>query len=148
MEDQKGCRGRSSQRRPNKVAAESESSSSSKKLLLKASRKHFNPRPHVGRDCRFRVVFSCAYHFNSHAHVGRDTKASSTLQMATNFNSHAHVGRDNYFLYQHWEILISTHTPTWGVTHRPSSCRAYKIISTHTPTWGVTIGLVIDVVFV
>ena len=54
--------------------------------------------------------------FNSHAHVGRDVAANQIDLETYNFNSHAHVGRDMLALLSILPRLISTHTPTWGVT--------------------------------
>ena len=77
-----------------------------------------------------------------------------------NFNSHAHAGRDADKIVDSIQSLISTHTPTRGVTERHkgtlkneydfnSHAHAGRdtrmiltymilIISTHTPTRGVT----------
>ncbi len=56
-------------------------------------------------------------HFNSHAHEGRDDKeAFVNSLMVLNFNSHAHEGRDNTGFDLDILNLISTHTPTRGVT--------------------------------
>ena len=36
-------------------------------------------------------------------------------------------------------LRISTHTPSWGVTPMPNSPNISPDISTHTPSWGVTV---------
>ena len=36
------------------------------------------------------------------------------------------------------EMIISTHTPAWGVTERHIAAGGLSFISTHTPAWGVT----------
>ena len=35
-------------------------------------------------------------------------------------------------------LLVSIHTPTWGVTPLRSRCHSSNKVSIHTPTWGVT----------
>ena len=37
-------------------------------------------------------------------------------------------------------VLISTHTPAWGVTYNVFESNNTMFISTHTPAWGVTAG--------
>ena len=76
------------------------------------------------------------------------------------FNSHARVGRDVNWMGDLFWMIISTHTPAWGVTATRYATRAqndfnsharvgrdcfisnhslFDKISTHTPAWGVTI---------
>ena len=55
--------------------------------------------------------------FNSHAHVERDVEKVFLLAFALDFNSHAHVERDYDVQNACYQLLISTHTLTWSVTH-------------------------------
>ena len=54
--------------------------------------------------------------FNSHARVGRDQYRTDKFLKFVDFNSHARVGRDTSLLIFFLHLLISTHTPAWGVT--------------------------------
>ena len=54
------------------------------------------------------------------------------------FNSHARVGRDVNWMGDLFWMIISTHTPAWGVTFCVSNLPSARYISTHTPAWGVT----------
>ena len=54
--------------------------------------------------------------FNSHARVGRDLVGQTEKGDFWNFNSHARVGRDRAALSVRHKLVISTHTPAWGVT--------------------------------
>ena len=78
------------------------------------------------------------FHFNSHAHEGRDVKLLGQIFTINNFNSHAHEGRDASHEQADINLLISTHTPTRGVTSCLVLSGDYTDISTHTPTRGVT----------
>ena len=40
-----------------------------------------------------------------------------------------------------WTLLVSIHTPTWGVTYAEQEIKKLKRVSIHTPTWGVTANL-------
>ena len=64
-----------------------------------------------------------------------------------NFNSHARVGRDRKMANMCLFMVISTHTPVWGVTITFLLCLVFKRISTHTPVWGVTITFLLCLVF-
>ena len=76
----------------------------------------FNSHAHVGRDVQHVYTAKNVADFNSHAHVGRDMICVNLLTVLLNFNSHAHVGRDVGRTGDNCYIIISTHTPTWGVT--------------------------------
>ena len=80
-------------------------------------RAHFNSHAHEGRDVSGINATATEKHFNSHAHEGRDGTSNDYVYCAWHFNSHAHEGRDDSysFLYP-LQQLISTHTPTRGVT--------------------------------
>ena len=55
--------------------------------------------------------------FNSHARVGRDYACTVGENAGVNFNSHARVGRDVIHMVGGVSaLIISTHTPAWGVT--------------------------------
>ena len=58
-----------------------------------------------------------ANHFNSHAHEGRDSTTIKHTETDKNFNSHAHEGRDGKVNNSQSVSVISTHTPTRGVTN-------------------------------
>ena len=76
--------------------------------------------------------------FYSHALVGRDERTDLAHLQDKNFYSHALVGRDIGAIHDIAYIMISTHTPSWGVTvSRPPEGNPAEI-STHTPSWGVT----------
>ena len=59
------------------------------------------------------------------------------------FYSHALVGRDGLWAFdgRHAQ-MISTHTPSWGVTETGWVGVYTGYISTHTPSWGVTVGYI------
>ena len=57
------------------------------------------------------------FDFNSHAHVERDVICGIGFQYSFYFNSHAHVERDACRLSRLYNMVISTHTLTWSVTH-------------------------------
>ena len=48
--------------------------------------------------------------------MGRDTNVQNTVELAMDFNSHARVGRDPVVYRVLQFVIISTHTPAWGVT--------------------------------
>ena len=54
--------------------------------------------------------------FYSHAHAGRDVEKSEFYSPFGDFYSHAHAGRDYYWVVDVPAQIISTHTPTQGVT--------------------------------
>ena len=54
--------------------------------------------------------------FYSHAHAGRDKTPEMVYDRIINFYSHAHAGRDGDKITQKFFVIISTHTPTQGVT--------------------------------
>ena len=77
---------------------------------------HFYSHAHAGRD-HFGCIAETAFrNFYSHAHAGRDHKIVLNLIKFQNFYSHAHAGRDFSFGPIRPKIIISTHTPTQGVT--------------------------------
>ena len=78
------------------------------------------------------------YNFYSHALVGRDRHMKNIEQILKDFYSHALVGRDGAKDKVCYELSISTHTPSWGVTQRMEKYKPRDHISTHTPSWGVT----------
>ena len=59
--------------------------------------------------------------------------------MRQHFNSHARVGRDAIDVANANLVVISTHTPVWGVTICFFILSRFSFISTHTPVWGVTL---------
>ena len=48
------------------------------------------------------------------------------------------MGRDKARKYTDCKDVISTHTPSWGVTEMAAVNDRTIEISTHTPSWGVT----------
>ena len=70
--------------------------------------------------------------------MGRDRSATEMIGIIGYFNSHARVGRDKAQLAKAYDLLISTHTPAWGVTSSTYPSLTFSQISTHTPAWGVT----------
>ena len=63
--------------------------------------------------------------FNSHARVGRDLVGQTEKGDFWNFNSHARVGRDRAALSVRHKLVISTHTPAWGVTEESHDVLSY-----------------------
>ena len=54
------------------------------------------------------------------------------------FNPHTHEGCDFLFLKFLFQLHVSIHTPTKGVTFTPTSILWVFGVSIHTPTKGVT----------
>ena len=77
---------------------------------------NFNSHAHEGRDLWETRLLLLIVDFNSHAHEGRDRSRCRLLCAYSYFNSHAHEGRDALIDYLGLSELISTHTPTRGVT--------------------------------
>ena len=77
---------------------------------------NFNSHAHEGRDIFLSGFFHIIINFNSHAHEGRDVFMFTSHPFHNDFNSHAHEGRDFLTYLQHVRDIISTHTPTRGVT--------------------------------
>ena len=71
----------------------------------------------MGRDKLNIDISICPIGFYSHALVGRDGSGSDTPTDPA---------------------LVSTHTPSWGVTMYLDSVSETWDVSTHTPSWGVT----------
>ena len=98
----------------------------------------FNPRAHMGRDCRnlgyFRVFIEfqstrphgarprrttgtfCRFCFNPRAHMGRDVTRGGCQPSNRRFNPRAHMGRDQSNRCYKIAFLVSIHAPTWGAT--------------------------------
>ncbi len=55
------------------------------------------------------------------------------------FNPHSHAGSDARSNRGDYEVVISIHTPTQGVTEQMESVGKQDYISIHTPTQGVTL---------
>ena len=60
------------------------------------------------------------------------------------FNPHTYMRCDIHHLCAKGTIDVSIHTPTWGVTTRPTSGTVSSVVSIHTPTWGVTVNLILQ----
>ena len=78
--------------------------------------KCFNPRSHVGSDCRARAHGTPLPCFNPRSHVGSDYDSNRP---------------------RHW-TFVSIHAPTWGATNWIDKLNQSKIVSIHAPTWGAT----------
>ena len=92
----------------------------------------------VGRDHIGNSREDSSRNFYSHALVGRDRGDVGCHRGQDDFYSHALVGRDNVLFPMPCGPVISTHTPSWGVTAQPEDDPDWDKISTHTPSWGVT----------
>ena len=54
--------------------------------------------------------------FNPHTHAGCDLLCAYIGDTDKSFNPHTHAGCDNENTAAAWDIIVSIHTPTQGVT--------------------------------
>ena len=107
-------------------------------LFFRSCSSDFNPHSHEGSDLFlitvFTVIFIISIHtptkgvtfprqfnlvtfyFNPHSHEGSDRFLFFTCFIASYFNPHSHEGSDTFPTTSGWQLLISIHTPTKGVT--------------------------------
>ena len=60
------------------------------------------------------------------------------FKIILSFNPHTYMWCDRRLLFELLLLIVSIHTPTWGVTCPFSVTHQCLIVSIHTPTWGVT----------
>ena len=76
----------------------------------------FNPHTHAGCDFRVVVITTTALSFNPHTHAGCDFSKRKLIIKNRCFNPHTHAGCDLAALAAIFQIFVSIHTPTQGVT--------------------------------
>ena len=77
----------------------------------------FNPRPHKGNDCSFRVAFSKPVCFNPRPHKGNDRAGWDNPVLQRCFNPRPHKGNDLLKVHCQNSFLVSIHVPTRGTTY-------------------------------
>ena len=76
--------------------------------------------------------------FNPHTYMRCDCLCYSSFLWLFCFNPHTYMRCDFNVEYYEFQIKVSIHTPTWGVTLLSRVIRLVYQVSIHTPTWGVT----------
>ena len=87
-------------------------------------------------------VFSAALYnsdgFNPHTYMRCDARPTTTPTGLFCFNPHTYMRCDFPAADSCPMMLVSIHTPTWGVTEKYQMPVKARKVSIHTPTWGVT----------
>ena len=91
-----------------------------------------------------RINYVC---FNPHSRMGSDAFKLLNRFKPSRFNPHSRMGSDSVIGSLLSTILVSIHTPAWGVTNLPLCSRCLSAVSIHTPAWGVTFHLVIVLIY-
>ena len=92
----------------------------------------------AGRDVSVSHLIPYRTDFYSHARKGRDKFAEISGNQFRDLYSHTHMRHDQDFLAAQTASVISTLTPTGGVTGHDGNVFTDDGISTHTPARGVT----------
>ena len=95
----------------------------------------------AGRDVSVSHLIPYRTDFYSHARKGRDKFAEISGNQFRDLYSHTHMGHDQDFLAAQTASVISTLTPTGGVTGHDGNVFTDDGISTHTPARGVINGV-------
>ena len=107
-------------------------------IIIKIISKCFNPHTHAGCDIEKQhaqgkmtvsihtptqgVTSICSWSstkavsFNPHTHAGCDYLLEVQNRDHSSFNPHTHAGCDQFYTYCLYNIFVSIHTPTQGVT--------------------------------
>ena len=93
----------------------------------------------AGRDVSVSHLIPYRTDFYSHARKGRDKFAEISGNQFRDLYSHTHMRHDQDFLAAQTASVISTLTPTGGVTGHDGNVFTDDGISTHTPARGVTL---------
>ena len=101
----------------------------------------------AGRDVSVSHLIPYRTDFYSHARKGRDKFAEISGNQFRDLYSHTHMGHDQDFLAAQTASVISTLSPTGGVTGHDGNVFTDDGISTHTPARGVTNSRYFGIVF-
>ena len=101
----------------------------------------FNPRTHMGCDCKEDSYCLAVFTVSIHAPTWGATQMISWYIMAKAFQStHPHGVRLFFPSSPITRDDVSIHAPTWGATLNAARCLNWKTVSIHAPTWGATAG--------
>ena len=70
--------------------------------------------------------------------MGSDALANYRVRFNVCFNPHSHMGSDAVCFWQIWSMLVSIHTPTWGVTNDMYVSSKQMKFTSQTPKRGLT----------
>ena len=94
---------------------------------------------HLHEVWRAEVITSVSLRcFNPHTYMRCDARPTTTPTGLFCFNPHTYMRCDFPAADSCPMMLVSIHTPTWGVTEKYQMPVKARKVSIHTPTWGVT----------
>ena len=97
--------------------------------------------PHTYMRCDIDRIINCMVHsgFNPHTYMRCDLHIIDLKYGKGVFQStHLHEVWHHRQSHGTYQLGVSIHTPTWGVTWIKNICFPRRGVSIHTPTWGVT----------
>ena len=98
----------------------------------------FNPHTYMRCDRDIELFFKRLRSFNPHTYMRCDLFVNPIALFADCFNPHTYMRCDMDKKKIIYKIIVSIHTPTWGVTVIFLCICIEILVSIHTPTWGVT----------
>ena len=98
----------------------------------------FNPHTYMRCDSRHWAMLPATTSFNPHTYMRCDSAFMMFDAFLLSFNPHTYMRCDLAMSAALNALMVSIHTPTWGVTLFKLRRGLRYIVSIHTPTWGVT----------
>ena len=102
----------------------------------------FNPHSRMGSDVLLNFLTGNVSCFNPHSRMGSDRGNTVSRRTRQRFNPHSRMGSDFPSFKAVVVVIVSIHTPAWGVTTSLQAFSERDNVSIHTPAWGVTSSMI------